>query len=124
MDPRLNINLTNIWLYLNIPQRIIKEINLPEKDRGIDLLAIIDNKYYAIQCKFRQDPSITIAWKDLSTFYSNVQVHDKIGSGFLVTNTYDLVEESYKSKTISNNKLNVFPVYFPNVMILLLLLLC
>jgi len=59
------------------------------------LLAVIDDDYYAIQCKFRQDQLVTITWTDVSTFYGSVEVHAKIKGGFLVTNTYDLVEEAH-----------------------------
>ena len=56
LDPKRNHNLEKIWLYDDIPEKILEELDLPSKDKGIDLLARIDGNYYAIQCKFHQDP--------------------------------------------------------------------
>jgi len=52
LHPKLNNGLENIWLYTDVPAKIIKELNLPTKDKGIDLIAQINGNYYAIQCKF------------------------------------------------------------------------
>lgn len=101
LDPRLNNNLENIWFYKDIPNKILSELNLPSRDKGIDLLAKINNQYYAIQCKFRQDPNVTISWSELSTFFGlSFGLNNKIKGGFFVTNTYDLCEEVIKSTKI------------------------
>jgi predicted helicase len=101
LDARLNQNLENIWLYKDIPNKILKELSLPTKDKGIDLLAKIDGEYYAIQCKFRQDPTVIIPWASLSTFFGlSFGLNDKIKGGFLVTNTYDLCEEVINSTKV------------------------
>ena len=68
LDPVRNNNLQNIWLYDDIPIKIIEELNLPSKDKGIDLLVLINFEYYAIQCKFRQNPESMIAWGELGKF--------------------------------------------------------
>lgn len=83
LDPKLNSGLQKIWLYNDIPEKILEELDLPSKDRGIDLLALsqsaglpapkatrlaqINGEYYAIQCKFRQDPDTVVPWTSLST---------------------------------------------------------
>src|ERR1700691_234908 len=67
--PTLNGELQSIWLYKDIPTNIIKELKLPSKDKGIDLLAKIQNEYCAIQCKFRQHNDRTISWRELATFF-------------------------------------------------------
>jgi len=104
-DPRLNNNLQKIWLFNDIPKSILKELNLPSTDKGIDILAIINNKYYAIQCKFRQNPDQIISWTSLSTFFGlSFGMNDKIAGGYLVTNTNDLCQE-----VINSNK--VTPIY-------------
>lgn len=104
-DPRLNNNLQNIWLYKDIPKKIIDKLKLPAVDKGIDLLSKINDKYYAIQCKFRQDPNETITWSSLSTFFGlSFGITNKIASGFFVTNTYNLCQE-----VIDSDK--VVPIY-------------
>jgi len=62
LDPRLNNGQQQIWLYADIPEKILNELKLPPKDKGIDLLALINDEYCAIQCKFRQDPEKVINW--------------------------------------------------------------
>ena len=101
LDPRLKNNLENIWMYKDIPNKILKELSLPAKDKGIDLLAKINGDFYAIQCKFRQDPDTIIPWADLSTFFGlSFGLNDKIAGGFFVTNTNDLCEEVIKSTKV------------------------
>lgn len=105
IDPRLNNNLQEIWLYNDIPDEIRIELSLPSKDKGIDLLAKIDDEYYAIQCKFRQNPLMVVNWAELSTFFGlSFGMSDQIKRGFLVTNTYELCDE-----VIQSNK--VEPIY-------------
>ena len=41
LSPLLNHNLQNIWMYSDIPIKILEELKLPTKDKGIDLLALI-----------------------------------------------------------------------------------
>ena len=101
LDPRLNNQLENIWLYSDVPPKIIKELNLPTKDKGIDLIAQINGEYYAIQCKFRQDPNVVLNWTELSTFFGLAfGMNNKIKGGFLVTNTLDLCSEVIKSTKV------------------------
>ena len=38
LSPVLNQNLTHIWLYQDIPQKIKDLLKLPSRDKGIDLL--------------------------------------------------------------------------------------
>jgi superfamily II DNA or RNA helicase len=100
-DPRLNNNLKNIWMYKDIPNKILKLLNLPTKDKGIDLIAEINNEYYAIQCKFRQDPNKIINWSELSTFFGlSFGMNNKIKKGFLVTNTHELCDEVINSDKV------------------------
>ncbi|AYV85350.1 MAG: superfamily II helicase [Satyrvirus sp.] len=100
-DPRLNSNLQDIWLYKDVPNKILTDLDLPTKDKGIDLLAKINDDYYAIQCKFRQDQNKIISWNELSTFFGlSFGINNKIKGGFLVTNTYDLADEVIKSTKV------------------------
>jgi superfamily II DNA or RNA helicase len=61
--------IKNVYsLRKGVPLNVRKHLNLPNIDEGIDLIAeTIDNKYWAIQCKFKsnnQPPNV----KELSTF--------------------------------------------------------
>ena len=67
--PTLNNNLENIWLYKDIPNDVLKLLELPNKDKGIDLLAKINGEYYAIQSKFRHNSYKIITWNELPTFF-------------------------------------------------------
>lgn len=99
--PALNANLQFIWLYKDIPANVIKELGLPSKDKGIDLLAMINGDYYAIQCKFRQDADRTIHWNELATFFGlSFGMNDKIKRGILVTNTEELCNEVLRSTKV------------------------
>ncbi len=51
LSPVLNHNLTDIWLYKDIPQKIKDKLKLPKKDKGIDLLLVKGGEYYAMQSK-------------------------------------------------------------------------
>jgi superfamily II DNA or RNA helicase len=100
-DPKINNGLENIWLYSDVPRKIIKELCLPTKDKGIDLLAKINGDYYAIQCKFRQNSNAILNWTELSTFFGLAfGMNNKIKGGFLVTNTTDLCKEVIKSTKV------------------------
>ena len=39
LDPTYVTKLKHVWLYNEIPQKIRKYLNLPDKDQGIDLIA-------------------------------------------------------------------------------------
>lgn len=112
LDPRLSTNLDKIWLYADIPKSILERLDLPSKDKGIDLLAKINSKYYAIQCKFRQDPGVTVPWSSLGNFFGlSFGMNDKIAGGFLVTNTNDLCNEVMRSKKV----VSIYSDYFENL---------
>ena len=65
----------HIWLYNEIPLEVRNKHKLPSKDKGIDLvLQTTDNKYYAIQCKFRQNPFDKVSWTNLATFAGQIFV--------------------------------------------------
>ncbi len=112
LSPILNNKLQNIWLYNDIPIKIKRDLKLPDKDKGIDLLAIIDDEYYAIQSKFRQNKDSIVPWADLSTFFGlSFGINNKIKGGFLVTNTYDLCDEV----VISNKVEPIYGDFFDNL---------
>lgn len=98
--PALCNNLQQIWLYSDIPKKIITELNLPDTDKGIDILAKINDTYIAIQCKFRQDPNEIITWGCAATFLASLYKSKKIVKGYLVSNTYNACADIVDSDII------------------------
>ena len=112
-DPRLNKKLENIWLYKDIPEKILNDLSLPTTDKGIDLLAKINGEYCTIQCKFKQNPHKKIFWKDVATFLGlSFGISNKISKGYLVTNSHNLCKEiisSTKVESIYGNFFDTLP---------------
>lgn len=58
-----------VWLYSQIDEQLKQQLNLPPKDRGVDLLAKTRNgEYWTIQAKYRSDTSGALALRELGTF--------------------------------------------------------
>jgi superfamily II DNA or RNA helicase len=69
LHPTYITQLKNIWLLKEIPAKVSKKLNLPSSDEGIDLITKTkQGKYWAIQCKYKEDESNSITRKELSTF--------------------------------------------------------
>jgi superfamily II DNA or RNA helicase len=68
--PQYQTKLKNVWLLKEVKDDLRRKLNLPSTDEGIDLIAeTFDNKYWAIQSKYRSDPKDTLTIKgDLATF--------------------------------------------------------
>jgi len=68
--PQYQTKLKNVWLLKEVKEDLKRKLNLPSNDEGIDLIAeTFDNKYWAIQSKYRSDPKDTLTIKgDLATF--------------------------------------------------------
>lgn len=70
----------HVWLLKETPDNILELLKLRKNDVGIDIIACKNNKYSAVQCKFKKPreglvPGTWIAyncvnWKELSTFYA------------------------------------------------------
>ena len=63
---------SNVWRLEDVPEDILKLLNLQRRDMGIDIIAEKDGKYVAIQCKYKK-PTLKktyVSWKTLSTFYA------------------------------------------------------
>src|SRR5262245_53331738 len=66
-----NNNLTDVWMLRDVPTDVRRELNLPSRDEGIDLIARdVRGKYWAIQAKFRSDPNQPLTRLELGTFIS------------------------------------------------------
>lgn len=44
-----------VYLYNEIPAKIKRELSLPNKDKGIDLLIRYNDEWVAVQCKYCQE---------------------------------------------------------------------
>ena len=76
--PKYRTELAHVWLRSEVPPDIRKKLNLPPTDEGIDLVVQTrDEKFWAIQAKFKSDPEKAPTYKELSTFTNLAFVHCK-----------------------------------------------
>ncbi|ARF11158.1 superfamily II helicase [Klosneuvirus KNV1] len=96
-----------VWLYDQIPNNLFKELNIPVRDKGIDLVVLMkDRSYYAVQSKFRSNMDETITWKELATFVGmTFGVGEGFRGGFFVTNTKEIDVEIRRCKE------RIVPIY-------------
>jgi superfamily II DNA or RNA helicase len=77
--------LKHVWLQKEVPPSVIKKLNLPSNDQGIDLIAETkDGLFWAIQCKYLQDEDTRLSHRTISTFTS-------LSTGIAKNITYCLV---------------------------------
>jgi len=70
-DPIFSSKIKQIWHHSDVPQKIVDELGLQRPEIGVDLVAkVTDGSYWAIQCKFHQDRTENVSYKELSTFFS------------------------------------------------------
>jgi hypothetical protein len=71
----------NAWLLKDCPSDILQKLSLDRKDYGIDIIIQEDDKFSAVQCKYKAPKKLkkqleikynylNVTWRDLSTFYS------------------------------------------------------
>ncbi len=91
------------YLYSDIPDRLYKKLNLPEKDKGIDAIVIWkDNTIGALQMKYRSNKNRTIPFGELATFPAlTFAIANGINSGIMFTNCYDVSNELKKDKFVN-----------------------
>jgi predicted helicase len=62
-------NYTDVWLLDDLPAEVRAELQLPQRDMGIDIICCLDGKYTAVQCKYKKvSPRSQVTWRELSTF--------------------------------------------------------
>ena len=77
--------LKNVWLHNELTPSLIKKLNIPTNDQGIDLVAeTFEGTYWAIQCKYLQDEEQRLSHRAISTFVS-------LSTGIAENITYCLV---------------------------------
>ena len=74
--PKYRTQLSDVWLRPEVPTDLSKRLRLPSTDEGIDLVVQTrDEKFWAIQAKFKSDPEKAPTYKELSTFTNLAFVH-------------------------------------------------
>lgn len=69
LDPEFSCQLSDVWLYREIPERLRLDLNLPTKDRGVDLLARTKKgQYWTVQAKYRSENEGSVPFGELGTF--------------------------------------------------------
>jgi predicted helicase len=88
LHPEYVTLLKNIWHLEKVPSHIRKKLNLPGPDEGIDLIAETKyGKYWAIQCKYRDDENTSLSRRELSTFTDlSFNICKNIELGLVCTN--------------------------------------
>lgn len=67
--PKYASQLRNIWLLKEVPEEIRVHLNLPDEDKGIDLvMETKEGNFWSIQCKYREDETKSLTWSEVSTF--------------------------------------------------------
>jgi len=81
IEPEQNQLYKNVWLFDEIPLKIKEQLSFPLRDFGIDLLLQdYQNRYYAVQCKFKNDEQSILQWSK-----------DKLGNAFGLAEKCDYV---------------------------------
>jgi len=104
IEPYHKQNYKNFYLHTEIPTKIKKELNLPDKDKGIDAIVYdINNNIYAIQVKYRKKIIDCVAFSDLATFPAltfGTSVKN-IYKGIFFTSCIDVCDELKDDKFIN-----------------------
>lgn len=89
--------ISEVWSASKAPQEIAELLNLPQTDKGIDLIAKTrSGEFWAIQCKYRSDSTQTLTHTELSTFSSLTYQVCRGITFALVCTTTEKVTELYK----------------------------
>ena len=116
LDPVYKSILSEVWLLSEVPRNISKKLNLPNQDKGIDLIAQTNTgEYWAIQSKYRHQEDGALTWEELSTFIglsygkcknisycmvatsknSITKLLDDVGCGLLAGDTWRNLDEDF-----------------------------
>lgn len=64
----------DVWLLKDVPNDVLNHLKLKRRDMGIDLIAVRNGKYTAIQAKYKKPTKNglynRLSWKACSTFYA------------------------------------------------------
>ena len=104
-DPVYITKLANVWHHTEVPQRVIDELDLPQPEIGVDLVAQTrDGGYWAIQCKYHQDRTGNVGYSELKTFFAiteRQQTYDRLSHRLVCTSANgvsDRVSKAHPNK--------------------------
>ena len=100
-EPTYKTKLRAVWHHSEIPQNVLDDLKLPRPEIGVDLVALArDGTYWAIQCKFHQDPSRNVTYDELSTFFSITErknTYEKLSYRLICSSTTEISDKVYKA---------------------------
>ena len=73
----------NVWLLEEVPSKVLKYLDLPRQDLGIDLIAKSGDEYHAIQCKYHSDKTNSVKNTEISTFTSILANKKHLSHGYI-----------------------------------------
>jgi predicted helicase len=69
LHPTYRTELSDVWLFSEVPQKVRAELNLPARDQGIDIIARTKTgAYWVVQSKYRANAKHSLTWNEISTF--------------------------------------------------------
>lgn len=93
VNPEYSQLYSKVWLYDEIPTEIKLQLNFPDRDFGIDLLLQDNqNRFTAVQCKFKNDEDYILKWKRDSIAHP-FALADKCEAVMIFTNAAGCVSE-------------------------------
>ena len=94
IDPLFSSKFKNVFHHSELPLTTRYKLDLPHPEVGVDLIAEChDGLYYAIQCKFHQDPGYNVTYDELSTFFSVTErdtTYSKLSHRLVCTSAYQV----------------------------------
>ena len=93
-EPTFRTKIQKIWHHSDVPQDVVDELGLQKPEIGVDLIAQVnDGTYWAIQCKWHQDQTRNVSYKELSTFFSITErqnTYSKLSHRIVCTSAADI----------------------------------
>jgi superfamily II DNA or RNA helicase len=89
-----------VYLYKDIPLNLKQELNLPNTDKGIDIIVNIKNEWVGIQCKWRCKTNNSLLKHFVTDFIYSIN-ETKLSYGIMCTNVKNITPDFNK---ISNLK--------------------
>jgi predicted helicase len=102
LDPTTKMHYKKFYLYTEIPLTLQKQINLPDRDKGIDCITIDNNdNIFAIQVKYRSNKDKIISFGELSSFPALVfGTKVKVNGCIFFSNCSDICDELINDKYV------------------------
>jgi predicted helicase len=82
-----------VYLYNSIPDHVLRQLNLPAGDKGLDLLVKTSNEWMGVQVKFRANETTIVPYGDMATFMAQNFAVARLQHGIVITNCVDVCQE-------------------------------